>query len=136
MAGSLMPCPSANESDMHFITRLARKYGAVATVKKNTCSLSQSTAPKPATARACPPSRSPASMAISTAGASSTRDAYDGVKVLWHDRKFDKRNEVIEGKKNGNRKTMKETFGSEADALPPPPRASCSASVGAWLRSL
>ncbi|MCO8250040.1 hypothetical protein [Comamonas thiooxydans] len=121
---------------MHFITRLARKYGAVATVKKNTCSLSQSTAPKPATARACPPSRSPASMAISTAGASSTRDAYDGVKVLWHDRKFDKRNEVIEGKKNGNRKTMKETFGSEADALPPPPRASCSASVGAWLRSL
>lgn len=46
-----------NESDMHFITPLARKYDAVATVKKNTCSLQQSTAPRPARARVCPTHR-------------------------------------------------------------------------------
>lgn len=39
------------------------------------------------------------------------------MEALWNDRKFGERKEVIAGKKDVNLKTMKETFGSEANAL-------------------
>ena len=60
-----------NESDMHLITRLARKHDAVATVKKSTCFSCPSPAPPTARASACPPLPSPAPMATSTATAAA-----------------------------------------------------------------
>lgn len=106
-----------NESDMHFITRLARKYDAVATVKKKHLLFMPINGTKTSKGDSLPTIEITRMDGDQHRWASSTRDAYDGVKALWNDRKFGKRKEVIAGKKDGNLKTMKETFGSEADAL-------------------
>ncbi|WP_314973033.1 phage late control D family protein [Comamonas testosteroni] len=106
-----------NESDMHFITRLARKYDAVATVKKKHLLFMPINGTKTSKGESLPTIEITRIDGDQHRWASSTRDAYDGVKALWNDRKFGKRKEVIAGKKDGNLKTMKETFGSEADAL-------------------
>lgn len=106
-----------NESDMHFITRLARKYDAVATVKKKHLLFMPINGTKTSKGKSLPTIEITRRDGDQHRWASSTRDAYDGVKALWNDRKFGKRKEVIAGKKDGNLKTMKETFGSEADAL-------------------
>ncbi len=106
-----------NESDMHFITRLARKYDAVATVKKKHLLFMPIDGTKNSKGESLPTIEITRIDGDQHRWASSTRDAYDGVKALWNDRKFGKRKEVIAGKKDGNLKTMKETFGSEADAL-------------------
>ncbi|QXZ10265.1 phage late control D family protein [Comamonas sp. Y33R10-2] len=106
-----------NESDMHFITRLARKYDAVATVKKKHLLFMPINGTKTSKGQSLPTIEITRIDGDQHRFASSTRDAYDGVKALWNDRKFGKRKEVIAGKKDGNLKTMKETFGSEADAL-------------------
>ncbi|MGE8440623.1 MAG: contractile injection system protein, VgrG/Pvc8 family [Comamonas testosteroni] len=58
-----------NESDMHFITRLARKYDVVATVKKKHLLSITINGTKTSKGESLPhSSRLPASMAISTAG--------------------------------------------------------------------
>ena len=106
-----------NESDMHFITRLARKYDAVATVKKKHLLFMPINGTKTSKGQRLPTIEITRQDGDQHRWASSTRDAYDGVKALWNDRKFGKRKEAIAGKKDGNLKTMKETFGSEADAL-------------------
>ncbi|WP_081007677.1 contractile injection system protein, VgrG/Pvc8 family [Comamonas testosteroni] len=106
-----------NESDMHFITRLARKYDAVATVKKKHLLFMPINGTKTSKGESLPIIEITRIDGDQHRWASSTRDAYDGVKALWNDRKFGKRKEVIAGKKDGNLKTMKETFGSEDDAL-------------------
>lgn len=106
-----------DESDMHFITRLARKYDALATVKKKHLLFMPINGTKTSKGESLPTIEITRIHGDQHRWASSTRDAYDSVKALWNDRKFGKRKEVIAGKKDGNLKTMKETFGSEADAL-------------------
>ena len=105
-----------NESDMHFITRLARKYDAVATVKKKHLLFMPINGTKTSKGESLPTIEITRIDGDQHRWANSTRDAYDGVKALWNDRKFGKRKEVIAGKKDCDLKTMKETFGIEADA--------------------
>lgn len=106
-----------NESDMHFITRLARKHDAVATVKKKHLLFMPINGTTTSKGERLP------SIAITRADgdqhrwSSSTRDAFDGVRAYWSDSVNGKRKEVIAGKKTRNVKTLKETYASEADAL-------------------
>lgn len=106
-----------NESDMHVITRLARKYDAVTTVKKKHLLFMPIKGTKTSKGESLPTIEITRIDGDQHRWASSTRDAYDGVKALWNDRNFGKCKEVIADKKDDNLKTMKETFGSEADAL-------------------
>ena len=48
---------------------------------------------------------------------SSTSEAIDGVKAHWAGKVDGKRYTVVAGKKDGNTKTLKETYASERDAL-------------------
>lgn len=106
-----------NESDMHFITRLARKYDAVATVKKKHLLFLPINGTKTSKGESLAPIHITRKDGDQHRWSSSTRDAFDGVRAYWSDAVNGKRKAVIAGKKEGNLKTMKETFASEADAL-------------------
>lgn len=106
-----------NESDMHFLTRLARQYDAVATVKKKHLLFLPINGTKTSKGESLP------AVAITSADgdqhrwASSTRDAFEGVRAWWSDRVNGSRKSVIAGKKGANLKTLKETYPSKEDAL-------------------
>lgn len=106
-----------NESDMHFLTRLARQYDAVATVKKKHLLFLPINGTKTSKGESLP------AVAITRADgdqhrwASSTRDAFEGVRAWWSDRVNGSRKSVIAGKKGANLKTLKETYPSKEDAL-------------------
>ena len=105
-----------NESDIAFITRLARRYDAVATVKAGhlLClpmgsSASASGQPMPA-------------IAISRASgdghryATADRESHTGVVAYWHDGASAQRKSAVVGTRV-NAKTLKDTHATEADAL-------------------
>lgn len=106
-----------NESDMHFITRLARKYDAVATVKKKHLLFLPINGTTTSKGQKLPAMHITRSDGDSHRWSSSTRDAFDGVRAYWSDAVVGKRKAVIAGKKTGHLKTMRETFASEQDAL-------------------
>ncbi len=101
---------------MHFIPRLARKYDALATVKKKHLLFMPVNGTQTSKGESLPTLEITRIDGDQHRWASSTRDAYDGVNALWNDRRSGKRKEVIPGKKDCNLKTMKETFDIEADA--------------------
>lgn len=105
-----------HESDLHFVTRLARQHDAVATVKKKHLLFlpingTTSSAGKP--------------MAQATITRldgdqhryhSADRHAYTGVRAHWHDPQKAEKRSVLTG--SGEReKKLKDTYGSEKDAL-------------------
>lgn len=106
-----------NESDMHFLTRLARQYDAVATVKKKHLLFMPITGSQNARGEQLPQIHITRRDGDQHRWSSSERDAYDGVKAFWSDSVNGKRKSVVAGKKTGNVKTLKETYASEADAL-------------------
>lgn len=106
-----------NESDMHFLTRLARQYDAVATVKKKHLLFMPITGSQNAKGEQLPQIHITRRDGDQHRWSSSERDAYDGVKAFWSDSVNGKRKSVVAGKKTGNVKTLKETYASEADAL-------------------
>lgn len=108
-----------HESDVHFLTRLAARYDAVATVKKGTLvfgAIDRMTL---------------ASVTITRRDGdqhrfhTSDREAYSGVRAYWHDPKQAKRRGVLVGT-SGNAKRLRDTHGSEEDAL--------AAARGEWGR--
>lgn len=106
-----------NESDMHFITRLARQYDAVATVKKKHLLFMPINGTKTSKGESLPTIHITRKDGDQHRWASSARDAFDGVKAHWSDSVGGKRKTAVAGKKDGNTKTLKETYASEADAL-------------------
>lgn len=106
-----------NESDMHFLTRLARQYDAVATVKKKHLLFMPITGSKNSKGEKLPTVRITRADGDAHRWASSARDAFDGVKAYWSDSVNGKRKTVVAGKKTGNVKTLKETYASESAAL-------------------
>lgn len=105
------------ESDMHFITRLARRYDAVATVKKKHLLFMPINGTKTSKGQSLPVVEITRKDGDQHRWASSTRDAFDGVKAHWSDSVGGKRKTAVAGKKTGNTKTLKETYASERDAL-------------------
>lgn len=106
-----------NESDMHFLTRLARKYDAVATVKKKHLLFMPINGTKNSKGQQLPKLHITRADGDNHRWSSSTRDVFDGVKAYWSDSVNGKRKLVVAGKKTGNTKTLKETYASEKDAL-------------------
>lgn len=106
-----------NESDMHFITRLARKHDAVATVKKKHLLFMPINGTQNSKGEKLATVHITRQDGDGHRWASSARDAFDGVKAYWSDSVNGKRKTVVAGKKTGNVKSLKETYASEKDAL-------------------
>lgn len=106
-----------NESDMHLLTRLARSYDALATVKKKHLLFMPINGTKNSKGESLPLITITRADGDQHRWATSARDAFDGVRAYWSDSVNGKRKEVIAGKKTRNVKTLKETYASEPDAL-------------------
>lgn len=106
-----------NESDMHFLTRLARQHDAVATVKKKHLLFMPINGTKTSKGEKLPTIRITRKDGDQHRWSSSARDAFDGVRAWWSNSVNGRRKEVIAGKKTRNVKTLKETYASEQDAL-------------------
>jgi len=104
------------ESDLHFLTRLATQHDAVATVKKERLVFLPINGTRSSSGQAL------AKVTITREDGDqhrfhiSDRDSYSGVRAYWHDAGRARRRGVLVGKK-GHEKRLKDTYGSEADAL-------------------
>lgn len=105
-----------NESDLNFLTRLAKRYDAVATAKKGRLLF------LPINGTATRQGQRLPGITITRADGDSHRyhqseqDAYTGVRAYWHDGKKAHRTGVVVGTQV-HLKTLKETYSTAADAL-------------------
>ncbi|RZJ62927.1 MAG: phage late control D family protein [Acidovorax sp.] len=104
------------ESDLHFLTRLAKKHDAVATVKKGRLVF------KPIGSTKAANGDDLETITITRADGdqhryhSADRNAYSGVRAYWHDPNAAEKKSVVVGEQE-NEKRLKDTYGSEADAM-------------------
>lgn len=105
-----------NESDMAFVTRLGKRYDAVATVKAGYLLFLPVNGTTTSTDKALPTYRVTRAAGDSHRWHSSDRDAYSGVAAYWHDPKRARRRGAHVGVP-GHEKRLQATFGSQADAL-------------------
>lgn len=104
-----------NESDLNFVTRLAKRYDAVATVKKGMLLFLPIVGTTTSKGDALPTITITRADGDSHRYHTSDREAYSGVRAYWHDSKSAKRRSVLVGQ-SGNAKRLKEGHASEADA--------------------
>ncbi|SDI77814.1 phage late control D family protein [Variovorax sp. OV700] len=104
-----------NESDLNFVTRLAKRYDAVATVKKGMLLFLPIVGTTTSKGEALPTITITRADGDSHRYHTSDREAYSGVRAYWHDSKGAKRRSVLVGQ-SGNAKRLKEAHASEADA--------------------
>ncbi|WP_369969872.1 phage late control D family protein [Stenotrophomonas rhizophila] len=105
----------ANESDVNLLTRLGKRFDAVATVKAGTLVFSpigSGTTPSGITLPAATITRASGDQHRYIAG---DRDKYTGVRAYWNDHKAARRKSVLVGKST-NEKKMQSTFATEAEA--------------------
>jgi len=105
-----------NESDLNFISRIAKRYDAVMSIKKGTLLFLPINGTRDSRGR-------PLSEQVITRSAgdhhrfhSADRDAYSGVRAYWHDPKRAKRRGVLAGR-DGDTKRLRDTYANQADAL-------------------
>jgi phage protein D len=105
-----------NESDLHFLSRLAKLHDAVATVKKGHLLFLPINGTKTSGGAAL------GSMHITRAAGdqhryhSAERGAYSGVRAYWSDPNQAEKRSVLVGSEE-DEKRLKDTYGSEADAM-------------------
>lgn len=104
-----------NESGLNFITRLARRFDAVATVKKGLLLFLPITGTTTSTGKPLSSATITRAEGDSHRYHTSDRDAYSGVRAYWHDPQRAQRRSVLVGL-SGNAKCLKESHASEADA--------------------
>jgi len=105
-----------NESDVNFVTRLAKRYDAVATVKKGMLLFLPINGTTTSRGDALPVVEITRRDGDSHRYHTSDRDAYSGVRAYWHDPKQSNRRSVLVGQ-SGNAKRLHESFATEADAM-------------------
>ena len=105
-----------NESDLNFVTRLAKRFDAVATVKAGSLLFLPINGSKTASGARLPTIAITRASGDSHHFTQSDRDAYTGVRAYWHDGKKANRKGVLVGTKI-TPKTLKDTYSSEADAM-------------------
>lgn len=105
-----------NESDLNFLTRLAQRHDAVATVKKGHLLFLPINGTTSSKGERLPSITLTRASGDSHRYAQSDRDAYTGVQAYWHDAKRANRKSAIVGTKV-NPKALKDTYATEADAL-------------------
>ena len=106
----------ADESDIAFLTRIGKRYDAVATVKDGKLLFMPIQGGKTASGQAMPVVRIYRSDGDQHDFLIADRDAYTGVVATWMDPKKQRRHTVMSGAK-GNVKHLRTTYTSEADAL-------------------
>lgn len=97
-----------NESDMHFLSRLARQHDAVAPVKKGQLIFLRTNASSQPIASMHITRESGAQRRWHTAD----RTNYTGARAYWHDGKHARSKGVVAGTTTGSVKTLKDTFAS------------------------
>lgn len=105
-----------HESDLHFLSRLAKQHDAVCTVKKGHLVFLPVNSTRSSTGQALD------RIAITRQGGdqhryhTAERHSYSGVRAYWHDpNRATKRSVLVGTAKNAKR--LKDSYGSEADAL-------------------
>ncbi len=105
-----------NESDLNFLTRLAKRYDAVATAKKGHLLFLPINGTTNSKGQSLPGITITRQDGDSHRYHQSDQDSYTGVRAYWHDGKKANRTGVVVGTKV-HAKTLSETYGSEADAM-------------------
>lgn len=105
-----------HESDLNFISRLAKRYDAVATVKKGHLLFLPINGTRSSGGEAMPAARISRADGDNHRFHTADREAYSGVRAYWHDPKRATRRGVLVGI-SGNAKRLRDTYASEADAL-------------------
>lgn len=105
----------ANESDVNLLTRLGKRFDAVATVKAGTLVFS------PIGSGTTPGGLQLPAATITRASGDqhrysvADRETYTGVRAYWNDHKAAKRSSLLVGQR-GNEKRLQATYSSEAEA--------------------
>lgn len=105
-----------DESDLHFLTRLAERYDAIATIKAGNLLFLQAGQAMTAGGIEIPPIQLRRQAGDRHRYNAADRDAYTGVKAYWNDTAHARREEVIAGS-DDNAKALRPTYASEEDAL-------------------
>lgn len=105
-----------HESDLHFLTRLARQYDAVATVKKGKLIVIPINGGKSAGGEPLEGWTLTRQDGDQHRYHSAERNAYSGVRADWTDKRAAQKKSVHVGTE-GNEKRLKDSYASEADAL-------------------
>lgn len=103
------------ESDANLLTRLGKRYDAVATVKAGCLIFTPIGSGKTATGKAIPRASITKRSGDQYQWSSADRDVYSGVRAYWHDKGAARRKSVLVGT-SGNAKRLQETYGTERDA--------------------
>jgi phage protein D len=105
-----------NESDLNFVSRLAKRYDAVSTVKKGSLIFVPINGTRDSRGKTLSPQTISRDAGDSHRFHSAEREAYSGVRAYWHDAKRAKRRGVLVGL-SGNAKRLRDTYANQADAL-------------------
>lgn len=105
-----------NESDLHFLTRLAKKHDAVATVKKGRLVFLPINGTRSSTGQELEAITLTRAAGDQHRYHTADRNSYTGVRAYWHDKNQAEKRSVLVGTEE-NEKRLKDTYGSEADAL-------------------
>ena len=105
-----------DESDLHFLTRLAERYDAIATVKAGNLLFIHAGQATTASGTEIPPIDLYRQVGDRHRYVVTDRDAFTGVLAYWNDTAHAERQEVIAGDTD-NLKRLRPTYASEDDAL-------------------
>jgi hypothetical protein len=105
----------AGESDANLLTRLGKRYDAVATVKAGALLFAPIGSGTTASGAALPSARISRRDGDQHRYALADRDTYSGVRAYWDDKPGARRKSVLVGS-SGNAKRLRDTFSSEAEA--------------------
>lgn len=105
----------ANESDVALLTRLGKRFDAVATVKAGRLIFAPIGSGATPTGKSLPSTSITRSDGDSHRFGAADRDAFSGVRAYWNDHKGARRRAVVVGEAD-NVKSLRETYDSEATA--------------------
>ncbi len=104
-----------HESDLHFISRLARQHDSTATVKKGRLVVLPIGTSTTADGAALPQLTIARRDGDSHRWHSAERNGYTGARASWYDQRAAKRKDVVAGS-DDNAKRLKDVYATEADA--------------------
>ena len=105
----------AGESDAHLLSRLGKRFDAVATVKAGALLFAPIGTGKTATGKTLPTAEIARRDGDQHTYQLADRESYSGVRAYWNDKPGANRKSVLVGD-SGNAKRLRETFNSEAEA--------------------
>lgn len=103
------------ESDVHLLTRLGRRYDAVATVKAGNLLFMPIGSGTSASGQPLPAAQITRASGDKHRYGLADRDTYSGVRAYWNNKPGANRKSVLVGE-SGNAKRLRETYNSEAEA--------------------